>query len=98
MNQSKKRKRTLPFDKSKQIAFIDEFIIINQAGETMVFLSHCTHLGCKINQTNNSKLVCPCHGSEYDLDGQVIKGPAYKNLRAVNFEISENSSQIEIEN
>lgn len=97
INLSKKRKRTLPFDKNKQITFIDEFIIINQAGETKVFLSHCTHLGCKINQATNSKLVCPCHGSEYDLNGLVLKGPAYKNLQVIAFTISDDESQIEIE-
>lgn len=97
LNQNKRHKLTFPFDKNKQVTFLDEFIIINRENETQVFLAHCTHLGCKINQTANGKLVCPCHGSEYDLNGQVLKGPAYKNLQALHSTISDDGSLIEIE-
>jgi len=93
----KQQKQTFPFDKNKPVSFIDEFIIINQNNQTQVFRAHCTHLGCKINQVTNGKLLCPCHGSEYDLNGQVLKGPAYKNLHAVHATLSDDCSQIEIE-
>lgn len=93
----KQRKHIFPFDKNKSITFIDDFIIINRDNQTQVFRAHCTHLGCKINQATTDKLVCPCHGSEYDLNGQVLKGPAYKNLNIMKSSISEDGSQIEIE-
>ena len=94
---SKQHKRTFPFDKNKPITFIDDFIIINYDNQTRVFRAHCTHLGCKINQATNEKLICPCHGSEYDLNGQVLKGPAYKDLQAIRSTISDDGSQIVIE-
>src|ERR1043165_3362091 len=42
----------------------------------------CPHKGCEvaIDTKTNSKFVCPCHGSEFKLTGEVTKGPAKKNL------------------
>ena len=41
----------------------------------------CTHLGCVVpwNPTEN-KFMCPCHGSQYNNEGKVIRGPAPKSL------------------
>lgn len=37
----------------------------------------CTHQGCLVRwQGADQPLLCPCHGSEFDLDGKVQKGPA----------------------
>lgn len=37
----------------------------------------CTHLGCVVpwNKAEN-KFKCPCHGSQYNAEGKVIRGPA----------------------
>ncbi|MHC1698764.1 MAG: ubiquinol-cytochrome c reductase iron-sulfur subunit [Geobacteraceae bacterium] len=39
----------------------------------------CTHLGCTLNVTP-TLLVCPCHGSNFDRQGRVLKGPADRHL------------------
>ncbi len=39
----------------------------------------CTHLGC-IVKSNAAGFECPCHGSHFQADGGVIKGPAPKAL------------------
>ncbi len=39
----------------------------------------CTHLGCIVGK-GETRFTCPCHGSVYDLQGKVIRGPAPKNL------------------
>jgi len=41
----------------------------------------CTHLGCVVpwNRAAN-KYMCPCHGSQYDATGKVIRGPAPLSL------------------
>jgi len=39
----------------------------------------CTHLGCTPRLESN-ELACPCHGSRYSLDGQVITGAAKRPL------------------
>ena len=42
----------------------------------------CTHLGCKLKYNKNEHLwECPCHGSIYDKDLKVIKGPAQKDIK-----------------
>jgi Rieske Fe-S protein len=41
----------------------------------------CTHEGCTITGATASEYVCPCHGSRYNLTGQVQEGPARANLR-----------------
>lgn len=55
--------------------FLNRAILVNNGGNLKVFNSSCTHLGCKINRQENNDFVCPCHGSRYDLEGNVIKGP-----------------------
>jgi cytochrome b6-f complex iron-sulfur subunit len=36
--------------------------------------TRCMHRGCPVEPVAGH-LVCPCHGSEYDNDGRVLKGP-----------------------
>jgi len=56
-------------------------IIVLRLGENeYIALSPiCTHLGCRVRKARDG-FECPCHGSRYDLSGQVINGPAARNL------------------
>jgi cytochrome b6-f complex iron-sulfur subunit len=41
----------------------------------------CTHLGCVVPwNTSENKFKCPCHGSQYDATGKVVRGPAPLSL------------------
>jgi Rieske Fe-S protein len=53
----------------------------------------CTHLGCLVT-VNEEKISCPCHGSEFDLQGNVLKGPAERPLRR--FLVEERDGVIEV--
>jgi len=88
---------SLPFDVNKEISFQDDFVIINKEGVTRVFSSRCTHLGCKINQHDNNQLLCPCHGSTFDLLGNATKGPAIKSLEEIKFEVDISNNRITIQ-
>ena len=39
----------------------------------------CTHLGCVIEKSDEG-FQCPCHGSCYDNSGEVLSGPAPRDL------------------
>ena len=36
----------------------------------------CSHQGCIVSRVAYPVFVCPCHGSRYDLNGNVVQGPA----------------------
>jgi Rieske Fe-S protein len=82
------------YQKGKKVTFADKYIVIDNEGKLTVFSDRCTHLGCRIREFSNDKLVCPCHGSEYDLSGTPLKGPAYKSLEKVNAEFSADGKTI----
>lgn len=87
---------TLPFNPNKTISFSKECIIINKEGQTSVFSSKCTHLGCSINEAKNGELICPCHGSTFDENGDPLKGPAIKPLRQLDFQIENDQITIKL--
>jgi len=57
----------------------------------------CPHAGCKVDwQKDNSKFVCPCHGSEFDPSGKVISGPAARNLTSYPAKAEEQSILVKL--
>jgi Rieske Fe-S protein len=40
----------------------------------------CTHLGCTVDLQADQGYSWPCHGSQFDLNGQVLRGPAARPL------------------
>lgn len=82
---SKSKKIILPSNIDNGISFINNLIVEKTGDNIKIYSSTCTHLGCKINQEKDNKLVCPCHGSQFTLNGEVIKGPATKNLTQLNY-------------
>jgi len=44
----------------------------------------CPHLGCHPRwNSDQRRLECPCHGSLFDEEGNVLRGPAKRPLRRV---------------
>ncbi|KAJ0264999.1 Cytochrome b6-f complex iron-sulfur subunit [Hirschfeldia incana] len=50
----------------------------------------CTHLGCVVpwNKAEN-KFLCPCHGSQYNAQGRVVRGPAPLSLALAHADIDD---------
>lgn len=49
------------------------------SGEHVAVLASCTHQGCQPEPVGD-RLVCPCHGSEFSFEGDVLAGPAERPL------------------
>ena len=48
----------------------------------------CTHLGCTVARQEDGEFDCPCHGSRFDPQGKVIRGPAPKALAHLQLSVS----------
>jgi Rieske Fe-S protein len=64
-------------DGEKLAAYRDE------DGELHALSPICTHLRCVVgfNQAERT-WDCPCHGSRFDVQGEVLRGPATRPLEA----------------
>jgi ubiquinol-cytochrome c reductase iron-sulfur subunit len=61
----------------------DENRSMDEAGEWLVMMGVCTHLGCVPLGDGAGDFggwFCPCHGSHYDTSGRIRRGPAPENL------------------
>ncbi len=54
----------------------------------LAFSRKCTHMGCAVGAFQNGVSTCPCHGSQYDTNGKVIKGPAPNPLKTYTATVS----------
>ncbi len=67
---------------------LDQNRTMDKAGQWLVMIGVCTHLGCipigdagdYVASNGEGGWFCPCHGSHYDTAGRIRKGPAPRNL------------------
>ena len=53
----------------------------DEAGELHAVSTVCTHLGCQVNWNSGDRSWdCPCHGSRFTPDGEILQGPAVRPL------------------
>jgi len=68
------------------------------AGPILAISAACTHTGCEVSgwQRETHELVCPCHGSRFDvLDAsRVVQGPATKPLALLSIEQREGAIRV----
>jgi Rieske Fe-S protein len=61
----------LKIDGERIAAFRDEH------GKVHAVSAVCSHMGCLVGWNENDRTWdCPCHGSRFELDGEVLHGPA----------------------
>jgi glycine/D-amino acid oxidase-like deaminating enzyme/nitrite reductase/ring-hydroxylating ferredoxin subunit len=53
----------------------------DETGNLHIVTAVCPHLGCIVSWNSAEKSWdCPCHGSRFSLEGEVLEGPAIKDL------------------
>jgi cytochrome b6-f complex iron-sulfur subunit len=56
--------------------------VVNTGTDLFALSPVCTHLGCLVNwNRNKARFLCPCHGGQYDMEGNVVAGPPPAPLR-----------------
>jgi menaquinol-cytochrome c reductase iron-sulfur subunit len=70
--------------------------VVKEADNKVVaFGPQCTHLACAYHwEGDANKFVCPCHGSEFSIDGKVLAGPAPRPLDRYLTKIENNRLQL----
>ena len=56
------------------------FFVVRRDKRLFALSSVCTHKGCKVRAQEDQTYLCKCHGSRFDQDGKVTKGPATRDL------------------
>jgi cytochrome b6-f complex iron-sulfur subunit len=55
--------------------------VVGGSGGVYALSAVCTHLGCITRFLSDQNVIaCPCHGSRFDLEGNVVEGPAPRPL------------------
>jgi cytochrome b6-f complex iron-sulfur subunit len=81
---------------AKIVRFNKEPVIVVHmgTGQFKAFSARCTHLGCIVKyQTEDGPphFHCNCHGSEFDMNGKIISGPASTPLTPLKVSLQESS-------
>lgn len=74
------------------------YAVADANGSFLVYSAACTHTGCEVNgwRGETRRLVCPCHGSEFDVQdaARVVNGPAPKPLAMLQVALAEGSFRV----
>lgn len=56
----------------------------DNSGKLFLVDTTCTHMGCDLEYNDAERTFdCPCHGSRFNYNGEVIEGPALKDLKKI---------------
>src|SRR6266852_2718739 len=82
----------IPFNSAKIVRFNKKAIILVRTEQEQVkaFSAVCTHLGCIVEFKPVERIFkCNCHGSQFDMTGKNIAGPAPSPLKPFRVELKE---------
>jgi len=75
------------------------FLVNPGSGQQLeVFATRCPHLGCSVAfSTPDGIFKCPCHGSQFNIRGQVIHGPASAGLAKLNWKRGSKPNEVVVD-
>lgn len=88
---------TLPVPSEDGVTFHGEVILVRDATGLIALDARCPHLGCTIDRREAGELVCPCHGSRFDVAGARRAGPAAAGLRRLPLRRAIQADQVDVE-
>jgi nitrite reductase/ring-hydroxylating ferredoxin subunit len=66
-------------------------------GSFLALSRTCTHLGCSLPWDSEAhKFICPCHGSTFDIAGEVLTPPATRGLDSYPLRIENSMIRVNI--
>ena len=84
----------IPYNSAKIVRFNKKAIILVRTEQEQVkaFSAVCTHLGCIVEFKPEDRIFkCNCHGSQFDLSGKNIAGPAPSPLKPFRVELKDDN-------
>ena len=73
--------------------------VANAGGSFFAFDDTCTHRQCSLaeGELEDSTIVCPCHGSEFDIrTGEVVAPPARDPVQSYELRIEDGQIQVAV--
>jgi cytochrome b6-f complex iron-sulfur subunit len=71
--------------------------VVHEAAGFFALSATCTHLGCMTRyEKENNRIFCPCHGSQFAVDGAVTGGPAPRALRRLDLALEDGRLIVDI--
>lgn len=74
------------------------YVSRDSSGQLKVLSAICPHLGCSVAwQAKQEKFVCPCHGGQFEPNGQHISGPPPRGLDVLKAQVMDGKLQVQFE-
>ena len=73
-------------DQGKVVKYEGDTLAVykDATGKSYILESDCTHLYCTVKWNQEEKSWdCPCHGSRFNINGEVLNAPAVKKLKSL---------------
>lgn len=73
------------------------FLVRTGADSVRALSSTCTHLGCRTSyDAMRGRIVCPCHGGVFGVDGTVQGGPPPEPLRTLEARVEDGQVLVQV--
>jgi nitrite reductase/ring-hydroxylating ferredoxin subunit len=81
----------------KKVSIAGKQLLITQPrkGVFRAFDATCTHQGCAVSQLLGNKLVCSCHGGQFNFDtGAAAGGPVLRGLTKIKVSVAKTAVKV----
>ena len=74
------------------------YLVRTSEQDVRALQSTCTHLGCRTSYDRKSKrILCPCHGGMFDVQGNVLGGPPPAPLPTLTTKVEDGNVLVKVQ-